>query len=159
LKPASNTTRVQLTLLASTLLTTFCAGAAAPSIGGARIGASIAETLVSSAALATPDVALDRRFDARDAHAPYAPFDAEGRARYTIVLREAPLASYRGGTPGFARPPVVASGPRRGRPDVGSPQARAYVDHLEQGQGAFVAEAARTHGRERSTRSTRSSRA
>ncbi|MBA8886510.1 subtilisin family serine protease [Dokdonella fugitiva] len=69
------------------------------------------------------------------------------RVPYTILLRGEPVATYHGGTPGFAAPPHVALGRKAGRPDLRSPAALAYVDYLQQRQGTFVADLERTLGR------------
>src|SRR5688572_14310802 len=69
------------------------------------------------------------------------------RVRYTIVLKGEPVASYRGGVAGLAAAPAIERGRRIGRVDLRSPQALAYVDHLQQRQAAFVAEAAAAIGR------------
>src|SRR5690606_5597637 len=57
-------------------------------------------------------------------------------ARYTILLREPPLASYTGGIDGFAPPPRIASGRHAGRLDVRSVAAHAWVGHLVERQAA-----------------------
>lgn len=69
------------------------------------------------------------------------------RARYTIVLKGAPVASYRGGVAGFAAAPAIAHGRRIGRVDLRSPQALAYAAHLKERQAGFVAEASAALGR------------
>jgi subtilisin family serine protease len=66
--------------------------------------------------------------------------------RYTVLLKEPPLAAYQGGAQ-FATPPRIAGGAHRGRLDVHSAAATAYVDHLADVQNAFVADASRTLGR------------
>lgn len=62
--------------------------------------------------------------------------DASGpdTARYTILLKEQPLAAYGGGLAGFAPAPRLANG----RLDVHAPAAEAYVEHLARSQAAFV---------------------
>jgi len=68
-------------------------------------------------------------------------FAADGPAaatRYTILLKEPALAAYQGGA-SFAKPPRITSGAHRGRLDVHSTAAIAYVDHLAEVQNVFVA--------------------
>ena len=62
--------------------------------------------------------------------------DASGpdTARYTILLKEQPLAAYGGGLAGFAPAPRLANG----RLDVHAPAAEAYVEHLARSQAAFI---------------------
>lgn len=69
------------------------------------------------------------------------------RVRYTIVLKGEPVASYRGGVAGLAAAPAIERGRRIGRVDLRSPQALAYVEHLQQRQAAFVADASAALGR------------
>lgn len=61
------------------------------------------------------------------------------RVPYTILLHGDPVATYQGGSAGFAAPPRVAQGRKAGRPDLRSPAALAYVEQLAQRQAAFVA--------------------
>ncbi len=68
-------------------------------------------------------------------------------ARYTILLKEPALAAYQGGNAQWAKPPRIADGAHRGRLDVQSAAATAYVAHLADVQNAFVADAARALGR------------
>ena len=60
------------------------------------------------------------------------------RARYTILLKGEPLATYRGGIAGYAAAARFASGRKAGRLDVHAPASRAYVDYLATRQAAFV---------------------
>lgn len=69
------------------------------------------------------------------------------RTRHTVVLRDAPLASYEGGLNGFPPVPRNEAGAHQGRVDVNSPAARAYLGLLEQRQNAFVAAASTQVGR------------
>ncbi|MBD8525588.1 S8 family serine peptidase [Pseudomarimonas arenosa] len=62
-------------------------------------------------------------------------------ARYTVVLRKAPVAAYRGELPAFAAVPQVTSGRRAGRPEMQSPQAQAYAAFLRQEQDRFLNDA------------------
>ena len=71
----------------------------------------------------------------------------QGIARYTIVLKGEPLATYRGGVAGLAALPRIASGRKIGRPDFHSPQALAYAARLQQQQAAFVQSLSATLGR------------
>ena len=69
------------------------------------------------------------------------------RVRYTIVLQGEPLATYKGGVPGYAAAPRVQAGRRAGRLDVAAPGARAYVDYLASRQTTLVNELAAAFGR------------
>jgi subtilisin family serine protease len=72
---------------------------------------------------------------------------SSARVHYTIVLKQAPLAAYRGEESGFAAAPRVASGSKAGRLDLRAPAALAYVAHLEQRQAALVESLSATLGR------------
>jgi subtilisin family serine protease len=54
---------------------------------------------------------------------------------YIVVFRDAPLATYQGSVAGIAKPARKGNG--RGRIDAASPQARAYVKHLEGKQRGY----------------------
>ena len=69
------------------------------------------------------------------------------RVRYTIVLRDQPLATYKGGVAGYAAAARIESGRHAGRLDVHAPASRAYVEYLASRQQAFVADFAATIGR------------
>ncbi|MDC8013121.1 S8 family serine peptidase, partial [Tahibacter soli] len=69
------------------------------------------------------------------------------RARHTVVLRDAPLASYDGSLNGYPTLPRNESGANQGRVDVNSSAARAYLNLLEQKQNAFLAAAGTQVGR------------
>ena len=69
------------------------------------------------------------------------------RARYTVVLKDAPLASYDGSLNGYAGLPRVESGAHPGRVDVQSAAALAYLGLLERKQQAFLADASGKAGR------------
>ncbi|HVJ61700.1 MAG TPA: hypothetical protein VM555_03210, partial [Tahibacter sp.] len=49
------------------------------------------------------------------------------RMRHTVVLKDAPLASYDGSVTGFPTLPRTESGANQGRVDVASSAARAYL--------------------------------
>lgn len=70
----------------------------------------------------------------------YSPADAQGRMRHIVVLTEEPLASYGGGSAGFARIPRQSAALSAGRIDVRSREALAYVDHLRVAQEKFAAD-------------------
>jgi subtilisin family serine protease len=59
-------------------------------------------------------------------------------ARYTIVLRGEPLATYRGGVAGYPAAPRIANGRKAGHLDVKAPASRAYVEYLAARQQTFV---------------------
>lgn len=63
---------------------------------------------------------------------------ASALARYTIVLRGEPLASYRGGVAGYPAAPRIANGRKAGHLDVKATASRAYVDYLAARQRTFV---------------------
>jgi len=65
---------------------------------------------------------------------------------YIVGFKEAPLASYRGELRDLPAPPRKGEG--RGRVDVASPAAKAYVQHVKQRQTARLADAGRQLGRE-----------
>lgn len=77
--------------------------------------------------------------------------DSTTSARYTILLKEPALAGYQGGIGTFAKPPRIASGRGRGKLDVASGAAQAYVAHLVDRQTRFVAEFAQVLARPLST--------
>ena len=66
-------------------------------------------------------------------------------AVYIIQLSDAPLASYRGGVEGLSATSPSALGQRK--LDMNSAASRAYLDHLQSVQDAFVAGVASTLGR------------
>ena len=136
------------TLFACAALLTFCAafGGAQPASAQSSVVLAAAGQLAGNAVVAAP-VERSAHAAPRTSRAPFAPLDADGRARYTIVLADAPLASYRGENAAFAPIPAVATGVNRGRPDVDSPQAAAYAAHLAQAQDRFLDQAAQALGR------------
>jgi len=93
--------------------------------------------LIAAAPLAASDAAPDASANAA----------GQGIARYTIVLRGEPLATYRGDVAGFAALPHVAVGRKIGRPDFHSPQALAYAARLQQQQTEFAQSLSATLGR------------
>ncbi len=69
------------------------------------------------------------------------------RARHTVVLEDAPLASYDGSFNGYPTLPRSRNGAHQGRVDVNSSAARAYLDLLTQKQNTFIANASTQVGR------------
>ena len=69
------------------------------------------------------------------------------RVRYTIVFKDAPLATYRGGVAGYPAAARVASGRRAGRLDPKAPASLAYVAYLAERQRVFLADFSATIGR------------
>lgn len=64
---------------------------------------------------------------------------AEGPVYYTIVFKNAPLATYDGSVAGIPVPSrIVRNGEASGKLDVNSPAAQAYVSHLQVQQQAFI---------------------
>lgn len=62
---------------------------------------------------------------------------ASGPALYTVLLQEAPLASYRGGAAGLAATSPSVTG--AGKLDAKSPQSLAYRKYLAERQQTFIA--------------------
>ncbi len=63
----------------------------------------------------------------------------EGLAWYTIVFKDAPLATYDGSVAGIPQPSrLVRNGEVTGKLDTKSPAALAYVSHLQVRQQAFL---------------------
>jgi len=89
--------------------------------------------------LALPAAAADRADEVA------ASLDA--RTRYIVVLKDAPLATYRGGAAGLAAAPRTKDARRPGRLDVRSAEARAYVAYLAERQAAFLRDAGAALGR------------
>ncbi|MEO7433292.1 MAG: S8 family serine peptidase [Dokdonella sp.] len=69
------------------------------------------------------------------------------RVRYTILLKDEPVASYRGGVAGFAAAGRFANGSKAGRLDVKAPASVAYAAHLAQVQSAFLGALSASVGR------------
>jgi hypothetical protein len=69
------------------------------------------------------------------------------RTRHTVVLKDAPLASYDGSLNGYPALPRNESAAHRERVDVNSSAARAYLALLEQKQTTFLADASTSLGR------------
>ncbi|MBR0346427.1 MAG: S8 family serine peptidase, partial [Rudaea sp.] len=70
----------------------------------------------------------------------YTPEDANGRARYIVILTEAPVATYKGETQGYAAIPKRASSVSGTvRKDIDSAQAKSYASHLQSQQRSFTA--------------------
>lgn len=64
--------------------------------------------------------------------------------RYIVVFREAPLASYEGNVPGYAKPERL---PGKTRLNVRSERAKAYVGYLERRQAEHEAKIGKALGR------------
>lgn len=67
------------------------------------------------------------------------PADA-GSAFYTVVLRDDPVATYAGNSPGLAAPARQASSGARRKLDLNAPSTKAYADHLLTRQNSFIDE-------------------
>jgi subtilisin family serine protease len=100
-----------------------------------RLGIAIRSALLAAALVPAFGTASDVRDESSVATAPA---DATARVRYTILLKGEPLATYRGGVPGFAPAARFESGRKVGRLDVKAPASRAYVAYLADRQHAFV---------------------
>ncbi|MEZ5461140.1 S8 family serine peptidase [Dokdonella sp.] len=73
---------------------------------------------------------------------------AEGPAYYTIVFKEAPLATYAGNVPGLPAPSMLLrNGQPSGKLDVKSPEALAYVSYLQGKQEVFISQLGNSLGR------------
>jgi len=66
--------------------------------------------------------------------------DPTGFAFYTVVLREAPVATYMGELPNLAAPARLPGSGARKKLDLKAPQTVAYVEYLERRQDAFISE-------------------
>lgn len=122
--------------IAMTLLAGADAFAAAPS-------AALTSRLGQALGIAVPAASTTERMSGKG----FTDVDADGRARYTVVLRQPALASYRGEYPSFARVPLTRSSDRPGRPDVNSTEAQAYVAHLVQAQQQALSDISAALGR------------
>ena len=72
----------------------------------------------------------------------------EGTAYYTVVFKEAPVATYDGSIPGIPAPAnLLRDGQPTGKLDLKSPAALAYVSHLQIRQQAFLDNLSATVGR------------
>ena len=72
----------------------------------------------------------------------------EGKAYYTIVFKDAPVATYDGSVPGIPAPgALLRNGQPTGKTDIHSPAAQAYVSHLQMQQQAFLDNLGATVGR------------
>jgi subtilisin family serine protease len=100
-----------------------------------RLSGAIRSALLAAALVPVFGAASDATFASA---ATTAPADAAARVRYTILLKDAPLATYRGGVPGFAPAARFASGRKAGRLDVKAAASQAYVSYLADQQHAFV---------------------
>lgn len=117
--------------LATALAGLVCIAAwAAVSLSGGTFGASTSDGSDSGAGFSatavgntsgSSDAALTAVDDRQQTH--------------IVVFRDAPLATYQGNVAGIAKPARKGNG--RGRIDVASPQARAYVKHLEDKQRGY----------------------
>lgn len=73
---------------------------------------------------------------------------SEGPAYYTIVFKEAPLATYAGGVSGLPAPSMLfRNGVPSGKLDVRSPEALAYVSYLQGKQEVFIGQLGNALGR------------
>ncbi len=110
--------------------------AALPLYSSTLIGASVLVTQAPERARAGTPASLN-----------FVPPDADGRAVYTVVLKEPAVASYTGGVAGFAPIPRVSRNGRQPRPDMTSAAAEAYARHLEARQTQFTGALASSFGR------------
>lgn len=73
---------------------------------------------------------------------------SEDSAYYTIVFKEAPLATYAGSVSGLPAPSrLIHNGLPSGKLDVKSPEALAYVSYLQGKQDAFINQLGNSLGR------------
>jgi len=118
----------------------LAAGAVVQGGGASRALLSLAQPSSSTAATAAASTAKPDGVAVRD--------EARGQGRYIVVFREPAAASYEGGIAGLAAPAkrVAASGKLRA--DMRSPQAKAYVRHLQDRQGQIERGIAQAIGRQ-----------
>jgi hypothetical protein len=64
--------------------------------------------------------------------------DPTADALYTVVLREAPVATYRGELQGLAAPVRMSGSGARNKLDLKAPQTLAYVEFLKKRQSEFI---------------------
>jgi len=76
------------------------------------------------------------------------PSPAGDVAYYTIVLKDAPVATYAGELAGLPPPDRLIRGATTGKLDLNSPATQAYVSYLQTRQDAFVADIGATFGRQ-----------
>lgn len=100
-----------------------------------RLGGAVRTALVAVAFVPVFGAASDVRPEAASVAAVA---DATARARYTILLKGEPVATYRGGVPGFAPAARFASGRKVGRLDVKAAASQAYAAYLADRQRAFA---------------------
>ncbi|MGB0135378.1 S8 family serine peptidase [Dokdonella sp.] len=106
---------------------------------GLTASASAAYNPVVNVAQALPATALATTLVASDISAP---------AYYTIVFKEAPLATYAGNVSGLPAPSaLLRNGEPTGKLDVKSPAALAYVSYLQGKQEVFISQLGNTLGR------------
>ncbi|MCW5580109.1 MAG: protease inhibitor I9 family protein, partial [Luteimonas sp.] len=74
--------------------------------------------------------------------------EARGEGTYIVVFREPAAASYQGGIAGLAAPAKRATASGKLRADMRSPQAKAYVRHLQERQGQLERGIAQAIGRQ-----------
>ena len=109
-----------------------------------RLSGAIRSALLAAALVPVFGAASDIHHESAAATAPA---DAAARVRYTILLKGEPLATYRGGVPGFAPAARFENGRKAGRLDVRAPASQAYVAYLADRQHAFVQSFAAAIGR------------
>ena len=80
--------------------------------------------------------------------ASYSAPNADGTQRYIVILREAPLAAYKGETAGYARIPAAQTHNQVVHPDVNSTEAQKYVSHLAAAQQQLTSELSARFGRQ-----------
>ncbi|MGQ0801774.1 MAG: S8 family serine peptidase [Pseudomarimonas sp.] len=119
----------------------------------APLSASLAVTFFSGLAVspaASTHPTLDMVRAAEPAVSPNTllPMTVGDSAYYTVVLREDPVASYRGGLPGLPMPARRTPGATSGKLDMQSPATRAYATYLENRQFAFLSDINSKFGRQ-----------
>lgn len=140
----------RLTPLAGALALTLLSGMGSPASATMTPMVEVGSLLKVAAAAAdetSESTAAPDRLMGGGNQSNFLPLDADGRAVYTIVLREPAAASYDGGVSGLAAIPKPRSGRRAGRPDLDSVEAQAYIGHLKQVQDNFVADVGAHLGR------------
>jgi hypothetical protein len=122
----------RMAVLAGAIAVTLCSGIAAAGPNSTSLILEASRTLGNGAALvsAFPE---KRSIGPRNTSV----------ARYTVVFKEAPLASYDGRTTSYAAAPRD----QKGRLQVRSPEAVSYVNHLQDKQNNFLSEIGSQFGR------------
>jgi len=111
---------------------------------GARAVLSASQPSASAVATTAASAASAAKADGGIAQADA----ARGGGTYIVVFREPAAAAYDGGIAGLAAPAKRAGASGKLRADMQSPQAKAYVRHLQERQGRIERSMAQSIGRQ-----------